>query len=153
MKTTLLVLALLCISVTMHAQVVRVSTDIIVGKHIANSAGDSVVNIDVPYNGTAISGITGLFPDSIRLVFSATDTISGVLWFKGAYGTGTTYSRDSIGVVLTTGSVSTSGYTISVDTWKYKSLLGVVYLAKSSGNGVLAARKVWVRVERFFTSR
>jgi hypothetical protein len=159
MRAILLIISLFCMTVFMQAQSVVVSTDILVGKHLANSAVDSGagtggVVIPVIYTGQSHPGLSyGAYPDSIRLSYVATDTTSGYLRFKSTYSQSYgTYSTDSIGVILTTANPGTGGYTVSKSVWNYKQYVGVAYNSKASGNGVLSTHKVWVRVDRFFTA-
>lgn len=156
----ILLISLFCIGASMQAQSVVISTDILVGKHLANSAVDSGTTsggntFPIIYTGAGnFSGLTpGAYPDSIRISYVATDTTSGYVRFKSAYSlTYGIYSTDSIGTILTTATASTGGYTVSKSIWNYKQLGGLAYNSKASGNGVLATHKVWIRVERFFTA-
>ena len=155
MKKTLFIISLFCITVLMQAQNIRITQDVIVGKHFTSATGDSVQGIDIAYTGSGYPGLSyGAYPDSIKIGISVTDSTGGVVAFKTQYSNARAsyVTRDTIFTIKSYATAKDTGLLITKNLWLSKGQFGVSYIGTATLNGVLTTHKVWMRVERFFTA-
>lgn len=154
MKRTVVVVALiLLVCLVASAQVVRSDRYTINGIGYANSAGDSATWIPIPYDGPARYGVLeGQLPDSIHVTtWGVTDTLALDMYLKYGPASSSRYVWVYIDSIKA-GTVSARKLTPSTVFPGSIDRMTVVTLQRSAGAAVLAAnRKLWVRVERFFT--
>ena len=152
MRNHLILFALMLLLIaSAGAQLVTVDYTVTLNDGIVNSEADTSAAIPLAYTGTTFPQLQGMRPDSVRIEWRATATGDSILTepavsvnFHGSgfssYTVYDTIKAAGLGARLIPRSVYASS-----DEMKVKSL------ARSAGNSLTAANKLWLHVRQYYT--
>lgn len=153
MKTNLILIAVLLLGLIASgsAQLVTVDYAVTLNDNIVNSEADTSGVIPLAYAGSTHPQLVGVRPDSVRIEWRATATGDSILTepavsvnFHGSGFSGYT-------VYDTIKAAGLGARLIPRSVYAHSDEMKVKHLARSAGNSLTGANKLWLHVRQYFT--